>query len=196
MARQMVLTICMAASIGWCMQPDTSMEMPKKPDPAAEMAKLARFVGEWPGTGEMVSPSPEEMKKYMPEDAPEPPSSFDVASTYEMTLDGQFLKSESWHDMGEGQRMTFVEYWAWDAKAGKYRTWYFSDWGEFGGGWLTSAKDGNNYRMTGNGQDAKGNKTGGSGTMTFTDKDTLEWTWNESGPEGKMEFKGTMKRKR
>ncbi len=111
-------------------------------------------------------------------------------------LGGMFLKNEGWYEMGEGQRANYVEVWTWDPKAKKYRTWFFTDWGESGQGWATFDSDGNTIRMKAKIVDASGTSKRGQGTMTFADNDTLEWTWSESGPMGKMKFKGTSRRQR
>ena len=91
-----------------CANPKMSMEMPKKPTPGPEMAKLAVLLGEWEGTANMVEPSPEEMKAFMPE-GEEMPSSFAGVTNYTWALDGMYLKGEGWHEMGDGQRMNYVE---------------------------------------------------------------------------------------
>ena len=195
MGRRFILTLCAVGLVGGCAQPQWAMEPPKKPTPGAELMKLSRLLGSWSGTAEMVSPSPEEMKATMPEDAEEMPSSFAGAGKAEWTLGGMFLTSEGWHEMGEGERMNYVEYWTWNPKAKKYRTWYFSDWGESGQGWAWfDAADGDIMRFKSTGIDAQGVTKRGKGMMTFTDDDTYDWCWSESGPGGKMKFKGTAKR--
>lgn len=183
MYRRALLTLCTLGLIGGCAQPQWSMEPPKKPGAAPEMAKLARFLGTWTGTAEMVSPSPEEM--------PEP---YAGEGKTEWTLDGMFLKSEGWHEMGEGQRANYVEYWTWDPKAKKYRTCYFSDWGESGQGWAWFGPDGETMHFKGTGTDAEGARKRGKGKLVFTSDTSYDWSWKESGPMGKMEFKGTAKR--
>lgn len=196
MVRHVLTTLCVFGLIGGCAQPQWSMEPPKKPSPCPELQKLSRLVGSWSGTAEFVSPSPEEMKAEMPE-GEEMPSSFAGTGNMEWILGGMFLKSEGWHEMGEGERMNYVEYWGWCPKAKKYRTWFFSDWGDSGQGWAWfDAEDENVMRFKGTSFDAKGRKGHGKGMMTFVDDDTHDWTWAESGPMGKMELKGTGKRQR
>lgn len=194
MHRRVLLTLCTLGLIGGCAQPQWSMEPPKKPGAPPEMAKLARFLGTWTGTAEMVSPSPEEMKAAMPEGAEEMPESYAGQGTAEWTLGGMFLKSKSWHEMGEGQRANYVEYWTWDAKAKKYRTYYFSDWGESGQGWAWFEPDGETMHFKGTVVDAEGATKRGKGKLIFTSDTSYDWCWKESGPMGKMEFKGTGKR--
>ena len=194
MLRHLTLTVCTLTVLGGCAQPQWPMEPPKKPSPAPEMAELERLLGTWTGSAEFVSPSPEEMEKGMPEGSEEMPTSFAGGGKAQWTLGGMFLKSEGWHEMGEGQRANYVEYWTWDSKAQKYRTWSFSDWGESGQGWAKFYPDGKTMRFKGTGMDAQGTSTRGEGTLTFTDDNTYEWTYTEHGTWGKMELKGTSKR--
>lgn len=191
----MSATLAVVVLLSACAQPQMSMGPPQQPDPAAEMAVLAKFVGHWTGTAEMVSPSPEELKAMMPEGADPPASTFKGDMNFEMTLGGQFLSGHGWHEMGEGQRITYHEYWRWDPKAKKFRSWFFSDWGEHGSGFMIADDAGTSFEMTAIGVDSSGSKTSGRGTMTFPDNDTLEWTWSETGAHGAMEFKGVSRRK-
>jgi hypothetical protein len=168
----------------------------QKPSPAPEMAKLARFIGTWSGSAEIVSPSHEEMKAEMPE-GEEMPSSFAGGGTYDWTLGGMYLRGEGWHEMGDGQRANYVEYWAWNPKVKKYRTWYFGDWGDSGEGWAWFDQDHPDVmRLKGTTTDALGRKGRGHGMMTFIDDNSYEWSWCERGPMGKMKFEGTSKRER
>lgn len=196
MYRSLFLTFCTLGLVGGCAQPQWPMEPPQKPGPAPEMAKLGRMVGSWSGTAEIVSPSPEAMKEMMPEGSDEMPSSFAGGWKTGWALGGMFLYGHGWHEMGEEQKVNYFEYWTWDPKAKKYRTWFFSDWGESGRGWATFDPDGDTIRMKAHWHDAQGASKRGEGTMTFVDNDTIDWTWSERGPMGKMEFKGTSKRKR
>jgi hypothetical protein len=113
-----------------------------------------------------------------------------------MVLGGTALHSIGTFDMGEGQKMTYEEYMWWDAKAGKYRNWSISDWGEVGSGWLTDCKDCDGFCSKAGAIDAQGNKKRFEGCMWFVDKDTMEWSFTESGPMGKMSMKGTSKRQK
>jgi len=42
--------------------------------------------------------------------------------------------------------------------------------------------------------DAAGRKSSGEGVMKFTDDKTIEWTWTENTPQGKMKLHGTDKK--
>lgn len=159
---------------------------PKKPQPGPEMARLKCMLGTWTGTAEIISPAPE--------GGDEAQTAFKGQSTSEWALGGMYLKSEGWHEMGGGQKMHYVEYVTWDAEAGKYHGWYFSNWGEAGESWMTVSDDGKTWSYYGKSKDAEGNPTKGKGTVTFIDEDTMEWTWTEKGSEGEMHLKGTSKR--
>ena len=176
-----------------CASPKMPMEMPKRPTPGPEMARVAVLLGDWEGTAEMVEPSPEEMKAFMPE-GEEMPSSFAGGNKYEWVLGGMYLKGEGWHEMGDGQKMNFVEAWKWDAKAKKYKTWFFTDWGEHGSGWATWC-DTDCLCMDATAQDVEGRESKGTGRICLVDDNTMEWVWSESGAKGKMKLEGTSKKK-
>lgn len=196
MFRRTCLTIATLILAGGCMKPTMDMGPPKKPAPAAEMKKLERMTGTWKWTGEMVSPSKEEMMKHMPPGSKEPQTTFAGTGKGEMVLGGTALKSVGTFDMGDGQTMTYEEYWWWDAKAGKYRAWSISDWNEVGWGWVTPCGDCDGYCTKAEGIDAQGNKKRWEGCMKFVNNDTMEWSFCESGPMGKMCMKGDSKRQK
>jgi len=196
MLRKTCLTIGTLLLAGGCMKPPMDMGPPKKPAPAPEMKKLERMIGSWSWTGEMVCPTKEEMMKHMPPGSKEPQMTFAGTGKSEWALGGTAVKSEGSFDMGEGQKMAYVEYWMWDGKAKKYRTLSMSDWGEIGLGWVTPCTDCDGFCTTGEAVDAQGNKKRVEGCMKFVDKDTYDWTFTESGPMGKMTIKGTSKRQK
>jgi hypothetical protein len=59
----------------------------KKPGPAAEMAKLKGWLGDWKGSAKMTSPTAEEWKKTAPEGA-QLPANFAGARKWEWALGG------------------------------------------------------------------------------------------------------------
>ena len=195
MLQRTCLTIATLVLAGGCMKP-MDMGPPKKPAPAAEMKKLERMTGTWNWTGQMVSPTKEEMMKHMPPGSKEPQTTFSGVGKGEMVLGGTAFKSTGSFDMGEGQKMTYEEYWWWDAKAGKYRAWSISDWNEVGTGWITYCGDCDGFCNKGDAIDSQGNKKHYEGCMKFVDKDTMEWSMTESGPMGKMSMKGSSKRQK
>ena len=104
MLRNTLSVLCVVALVGGCGQPKWSDEFPQQPTPGPEIQKLARLVGSWTGTAEMVTPSPEEMRAAMPEGSEEDiPSSFAGGGTFEWDLNGMFLVGRSWHEMGQHQ---------------------------------------------------------------------------------------------
>ncbi len=197
MYRRTLMTICVLGLLGGCAKPDWSTEPPQKPVPCPELTKLSRLIGSWSGTAEWVYPTVEEMQAGMPEGAEDMPTSFKGGGKFTWALDGMFLFGESWHEMGPDERMHYMEFWTWDDKAKKYRTWSFTDWGQTGDGWAWfDAADGNTIQLKGTSVDADGSKHHGQGKMTFLDDGRYEWDWTERGPEGKMAFKGVSNRER
>jgi hypothetical protein len=206
MARILLIVLVAAAFTVGCAQPQDQMCMDmKKPEVPKEMAKLQPFVGSWTGTGEMVKPTKEEMKKAMEKMPPpkpgaeapkEMPTKFAGAGKYEWALGGMYLKSEGWHEMGEGQRATEVSYTTWDPKAGKFHMWSVDDWGNRGEGWLTLDADGKTFHVKGQMCSLDGKTMSYEGQMTVVNADTMEWTWKMAGPGGGMEYKGLDKRQK
>jgi len=194
MLRRATVSLFLLAVVG-CGQPQLAMDAHKKPDQPAEMKKLEVMVGNWAGTSEMTSPSAEDMKKMMPAGSPEPQTTFKGGGKSEMALGGMALKSEGWHEMGEGQKANYIEYWMWDGKAKKYRTWFASDWGEMGTGWATMCGD-NCWCNTFTAQDHAGGKMNGEGQMCMPDKDTMNWSFTMKSSHGKMSMKGVAKRQK
>ncbi|MCK6455038.1 MAG: DUF1579 domain-containing protein [Phycisphaerae bacterium] len=187
MRRGELLALALSVFVVGCGQPHMQMPMepPKKPDPAPEMARLEAFVGNWGGTAEMVMT--EEMKKNMP---PNMKNTFAGANKSDWAMGGMFLKHEGWYEMGEGQKVNYVELVTWCPQNKKYRSWMFNDWGEVGEGWMTMDADGKHCTMEYKGMRPDGTASKGCGTMTIKDPSTMEWTFTEMGPHGKMEFKG------
>jgi hypothetical protein len=197
MHRKLYSVLLVSLFAAGCGKPDASdMEMPKKPPRAPEMEALAPLVGTWSGTAEMVKPSAEDMKKSMPEGAPAPQTTFAGGTTYKWDIGGLFLHAEGWFEMGEGQKCNNHELIGWDPVKKMYHGWYVSDYGERGDNWMKANSDGKSFtmKMSGIGMNSKAMK--GSGSMTFVDANTIEWTWVEKNALGgtKMEMKGTMKK--
>lgn len=194
--RNLCMFLGAVALVGGCShsQPAADFDPMKKPAPSPEMKKLEGLVGNWTWTGEMVDPSAEEMKAHLPPGAPPPPATFTGTEKFEYILGGTVLRQSGSMDMGEGQKMSYEGFWMWDARAGKYRTYFLNDWSENGTGWVTPCGDCDGFCMKGDSVDAHGQKKHGEGCMKRVDKDTWEWSMTEKGPMGKMSFKGTSKR--
>ena len=171
--------------------------MMAKPERPAELNMLDKMAGTWEMTGEMVTPMPREMAARLEAESGEPPETMAMKAQTTMSwcLDNMFMKSEGWHEMPDGERMRFNEFITWDARKGKFHSWWFSNWGETGEGWMSFAADGQSCTMQARGMTADGTKKSYKGTFTFVDDDTMTWTFTEHGPMGPMTMKGTSKRK-
>jgi len=186
MRRLACLTVCGSVFLVGCQEPTMEMMEMKKPSPAPELAKLERMVGNWDGTWEMLSPKPEEGAE---------PMSGTSTGKFSWTMGGMFLMGAGVVDIGEGKMMNYVEYWTWDPQAKKYRSWFFSDWGESGESTFSLSADGNSMKGTFAGMDGEGHKKSGGGELTWVDNNTMEGTWHETGPMGNIKMKWTSKRK-
>ena len=186
MQRHVFSALCLLGLVSGCAEPRPMADLMARPSPSFELGQLSRLVGTWAGTANIVSP--------LPEGAPDLPTSMRGESSFEWTLDGMYLKGEGWHDMPGDQRMHFVEYLNWDAKAGKYRSWMFDDWGNRGEGWMTFDDDGKTGHSQATMIAPTGARTRAVGTMTFDDDDTVEWAFTEKGSMGTMKLEGTMTR--
>jgi len=195
MKRYALLALCVFSLIGGCAEPQWPSE-PQRPKPGPEMETLKKLVGNWTGTARIVCPSPEEMKKHMPEGSPEMPSEFKGESHFEMGLGGLFLKGMGWHEMGNNEKSQFEEYWMWDPSENKYRTWYFSDLGEYGTGCAWYCPKCQTFVFEAEGGDMSGGEMTGSGSMTVVDAEHLTWTWCEEGRMGKICLEGSSTRKK
>lgn len=173
-----------------------AMERPQKAEPAPELAKLGSLVGTWSGTAELASPVPDELQGLMPSGVLGAPSRFQGGGTFEWVLGGMFLKGEGWHEMGGGRQVRYTEYITWDAKAEKFRNWWFGDTGEHGQGWMSFDSDGKTIRAKSEGLSAQGVPVRRERTMTLVDDKTMDWSWLRETSRGKMELKGTSHRER
>ena len=176
----------MRSTFGMDKSTDAHAEM-KRPAPPVQLKQLEPFIGSWEGTAELV-PDPKSAA------ATQPAETFKGGGTSEWAMDGMAMKSNGWHEMPDGQKQTFTEYVVWDADARKFRSYYVSDWGEHGSGWMWTDPDGQTFHWNAKGVDAHGHTSSMSGTSTIVDKDTMRWTMSMKGPTGKMQMKGTSKR--
>lgn len=178
-----------------CMKPEPEMMgPPKKPSQPPEMKVFAPLIGTWTGTAEMIEPSAEEMKKHMPPGSPEPQMTYAGGGTYKWDINDLYVHAEGWHDMGEGEKAHYHELIGWNPVKKMYHSWYVSDYGERGDGWMTASADGMKFTVKTSGLGMGGKPAKGEGTMTIVDDNTVEWTWTENGAMGRMKMKGTMKK--
>lgn len=192
MPRICIAFVLAAAALAGCGESSSQMAMsmpPHKAAPAPEMKKLTAWLGHWTGQAEIISPTKEEMMKHMPSGSPPPPMTSSSHGHAEWALGGHFLKNEGWYDMG-GVKAQFVEFMTWDSKAGKFHSWYFSDGGEVGEGWLTFAADGKSASMRVAGRRPDGMALTGEGTMDLSRTGRIPWVWSETGPMGTFTMKG------
>jgi hypothetical protein len=159
---------------------------------APELAALDAFAGKWTGTA-TVTEITGKMAETMPPVTDPSMKSSPTGSTAAWTLNGAFLKTEGWHEEGPGNKVHMTEYMTWDSDAKKYRVWYFSENGENGQGWMV--KNGEIWESTYETTKPDGTTSTGKGTATTTGKDTVAWTWTDSGKDGSVKVIGTMKRK-
>jgi|CXWL01.1.fsa_nt_gi hypothetical protein len=177
--------------------PNAMPPTPSKPAPAAQMKFLEPMLGNWAGTGDIVDPDPETIKAMMPEsERAEFKSTFAGGSKGEWALGGTALQMTGWYEMPDGQKGNYLEYWTWDAREGKFRTWFASDWSEAGAGWAIPSADGKCFCVEGSSYDAMCNKKKFDGCMCVKDNDTLEWNFTEKSPMGRFTMHGTSKRQK
>ncbi len=160
-----------------------------KPKPAPELAKLAKFVGNWTGTAEMISPTAEEMKKMMPEGSKPIPSTLKSAEKWEWVDGGLTLRGEGWHERPGGEKENWAGVIVWDARSKTYRSWWRSDYGTIMEGRMSISDDGNMWKVSI--KTLVGEKSSGSGTLTFANDRMMEWDWTEKSSMGKFKLKGT-----
>jgi hypothetical protein len=183
MQRNLFLVLLLAAFGFSCTTTEHSMMTdgpPTQPTPAPEMAHLQRMIGNWTTTGEMVSPAPETGM----------PNTFTGGGTWTWALNGMYVKATGWHEMPGGMRMNNEEFITWDEDAGKFHAWYYSDWGERGESFWTMSDDGMTFDIKATAVQG-GKRSRGTGTLTFVNDMTMNWTWTEKSSEGKMVMRGT-----
>lgn len=191
------LAAVLVAFLAACSAPQRlSIDAAPMVEPAPELRVLERFVGDWKGTSKIVSGDLAALgEAFATPDGGEPPSTFEGGARSRWVLSGMFVKTESWHATGTGEKIHFVDFKTWDAAAGKYRGWYFNDLGESGESTLTLDPDGSTFHVTATGTGPGGGLSTGGGSITFTDEDTMEWTWFEEAQGTKLELRGTNTRK-
>jgi hypothetical protein len=198
MSLRPLLSVLLVAPLAACasekmnMTPSTAMAKP-----APQMAELDRFMGTWTGTAEIVS-GKEAMMAMMKEMNPSFTGDMmpcKSETTFEWDLGGMFMRSEGWHEMMPGMTEGYVEYYAWDPTMKKYHNWYFSTSGETGDGWMTMMPDGKTFDMTWDSMMADGTTSKGGGKMMLTDPQTMTWTMYMDTDHGRVEMRGTSKKR-
>ncbi len=185
MAQLWVGALMTVLVVGGCMRPGRG-GVPSKPSPPAQMKALDRMVGTWTGTAELVDPPSPDGK----------PKTFTGAWKTEPVLDGAAVKSAGWFEMPDGEKVHWIEYWCWDARAKKYRTSFINDWAEFGSGWAQDCGRCNGFRVSGRSINAEGMKTRKDGCVILVDDDTTNWWFTAKSRQGTMTVRGTSKRQK
>jgi len=197
--RRILLSILLVSPLVACASPKLMLNAAPLIQPAPELHELDRFVGTWTGTSEIVGPNAQatadQMKAMIPDFEGEMPTTSEGGNKAGWVLGGMFLRTESWHEVAPGMTIRYVDFKTWDPATRKYRGWYFNEIGETGESWFTLDPDGSTFHVTSKGIRADGSSSTGGGSVTFTDEDTMEWTWFEEGKEGKFELRGSNTRR-
>lgn len=169
-----------------CQQPAHDMQAGPPPRPA-ELDRLESWAGTWTGTGECTIHTPEG------------PQKCNVTGTEyaTWTCDKRFLMSNCEYDMGgEIGKMTGISMVTWDAKGGKYRSWWFDSMGTCAEGTMSFDEKNNCWTMKSKGHNPMtGEPTCGEGSFKVSaDGRSMEWTmteWDSWKLKKSMEMKGT-----
>ena len=137
------------------------------PDRPAELDLLNMMAGRWEGTATM--------KFTFLDEALEARGS----NTATWECDNRVLVSRGTYEMDELGTMNGIEIWTWDDKAGKYRMHWFDSFGMTGNGTAKYDEETKTWHIKAKGKGPDGHRTVSEGTVTYTDADTLEWTWTE-----------------
>lgn len=178
MAVMVMLTGCM---------PKMTIEQMKaaRPQRPAELDKLNKMVGTWEVTGEARMAGLDEV--------------LETRGTSELKWggDGWYLIEDNVFTMKGLGEMKAHGTWAYDAKAGKFRTAWLDTMGGIGVGTVWHNEKTDVWHMRAKSHSPFGTTTG-KGSHRFIDDNTIEWTWTEYAMGGlfkTMEMKGTSKRK-
>jgi len=161
---------------------DLKAMTPQRPP---ELAMLKQFEGNWEGTSEMRITGLDEVLKGK------------GSSKMSWAADGWYMIENAQYDMGELGTMHGIGIWGYNPNTKKFDMHWFDSHGMHHTGSSTYDASTKTWRMSGGSSGPWGN-TVGEGTMTFTDDNTMEWTYQEwdSWKLNKFaEMKGTAKRK-
>ena len=136
---------------------------PKRP---AELDRLNMFVGKWDGTGDAKFMGLDETLKTK------------GTSQTAWDCDGWYLVEHGEFEMGDMGRMHGLGVWTWDAKAKKYRMWWFDNWGATGTGTAEYDESTKTWSMNSKAAGPMGSMAG-RGVVKMVDDKTVEWTWTE-----------------
>ncbi len=167
MSKRATISIILISVVGMtvgCQQPSMA-EMMKQPPRPAELDQLEPFVGTWRGTGEMTSPNSDEVMK-----------TTGFSRAY-WIADEHLLVEEFEYGMENGETMKGIAVTMYDAKAGKFRSYMFDDWGTVGIGTMQYDADEDEWESKGKSHDyTHGGTTSWEGEMRLIGADKMEWS--------------------
>lgn len=158
-----------AVALVGCAEPEPmDMQEMQPPPRPAELDRLNCFVGTWEGKYEVKIPGTEE------------PMTSTGQSVAKWSLDDMFLIEEGTYDMGDMGTMTMMAIWGWDPQAKKYRTWWFSNWGEASTGTVEYEEEEKTWEMEAKWFDAMSGKMAyGEGETKMVDENTMAWSFKQ-----------------
>lgn len=181
-----VLTFCMTIVLTGCMPKMTieqlKEQMPQRP---VELDKLNAFAGSWEYEGEARMAGLEQTLKTT------------GTSESKWEGDGWYLVGRNVMNMAELGDSQAMEIWTYDTHSKKYRSTWVDSMGSIGTGESRFDEKTNTWHMRATSFGPWG-KTTGKGKVTFTDENTMEWSWTEYAMGGlmkTMEMTGTGRRK-
>ncbi|MEK6675089.1 MAG: DUF1579 family protein [Planctomycetota bacterium] len=137
-----------------------------------EVERLEQFVGNWQGTFEMKALGEKE-----------PIKGSGTSSATWANADKTMLHERFTGEMGDMGKMEGIGVWMWDAKAKKYRNWWFEDVGTAGCGSTRYNEKTKTWHMrTCSRNTEMGFRTVGRGTIKAVDDNTLQWTFRDYIP--------------
>ena len=182
------MTALLMAGLVGCQQPEVDMsEMMQPPTRPAELDRLDMFLGTWEGSFDMKMAGMDEAMTST------------GTNTVTWEADDWVLVERMESSMGDEGTMKGIGLWTWDAKAKKYRTWWFDNYGGVYTGTARYDEDEAKWHMTfKTSYSATGAKTVGEGTSKMLSDGTMEWNyteWDSLRLKKIMEGKGISRRK-
>ena len=155
-----------------------------KPERPAELDRLNFLEGTWEGTGEGQMAGLDQ------------PLKMTARGTGKWECGGYAMVSRGTMTIEELGDMEYLEVWSYDAKAGKYRTFWVDGMGGSAVGTAKYDAKKDTWTSRATMRTPHGNMRG-KGTMTMTGETSMDWTWKETAMMGLMkigEYHGTTKK--
>ncbi len=185
LVRVALIALGVVAGAGCMPRMDIQAIKQMQPERPAELDRLDMLLGEWETSGEVRMAVLDEVLSVTGSNS----------ATWE--LDKRMLVERAELDMGELGKMTGMSIWWWDARARRFRMWWFDSFGEISEAAVRYDEASQTWHMSAKGQ-KYGHATSGRGTLRRIDENTLAWTWNEYDALGLIKLatmKGTSHRK-